>query len=229
MKIFNKRYWLLPLLIFMFSCAEETEDPELITSDYFPLEIGTYSEYSVVETVYFGENDFETTNYYYRDELKDFYLNEMNETVYLFHRSKSTDRSDWTNEEVYTASFKQNRIIRNYNNQQEVILVYPVSLDLSWNGNSYNNYGEENYVIESIGSYILNEFAFSDAVKVRKSEEDDLITIRDNRYEVFVSNIGMVENYSEVFQYCSRNDCLGEQIIQEGRSTHMKLIDYGKI
>ena len=82
----------------MFSCAEETEDPELITSDYFPLEIGTYSEYSVVETVYFGENDFETTNYYYRDELKDFYLNEMNETVYLFHRSKSTDRSDWTNE-----------------------------------------------------------------------------------------------------------------------------------
>ncbi|WP_339902500.1 hypothetical protein [uncultured Cyclobacterium sp.] len=228
MIIFNKRYWLLSLLIFMGSCAEETEDPELITSRYFPLEIGSFMEYSVEETIYFGENDFETENYYYKDELVDFYLDEVNELVYLFHRKKSTDRNEWSNEEVYTANFTQNRIIRKFNNQQEVILVYPAILDFNWNGNAYNNDGEEQYIIESIGSYILNEFAFADAVKVRKSEEDDLITLRNNKYEVFANNIGMVESYYEVFQYCSRNDCLGEQIIQEGRFTHMRLINYGE-
>ena len=229
MKIFNKRYWLLPLLIFMGSCAEEREDPELITSTYYPLAIGNFWDYNVDETIYFGEDDFEKESYYYRDEIADFYLNEEKELVYLFHRKKSSNRNDWTNEVVYTAKFSNKRIIKNYNNQQEIILVYPVGLDFSWNGNALNNNLEQSYFIASTGSYILNEFAFPDAVKVRISEEDDLITIRDNRYGVFANNIGLVESFYEVFQYCSRNDCLGEQIIQEGRFTHLRLINHGKL
>ena len=52
----------------MGSCAEEREDPELITSTYYPLLIGNYWDYSVDETIYFGEEDFETENYFFRDE-----------------------------------------------------------------------------------------------------------------------------------------------------------------
>ncbi|WP_051160350.1 hypothetical protein [Cyclobacterium qasimii] len=229
MKIFNKRYWLLPLLIFMGSCTEEQEDPEVITSTYYPLAIGNFWDYSVDETIYYGEEDFETESYFYRDEIADFYLNEDKDLVYLFHRKKSLNKTDWTNEVVYTATFSNNRIIKQYNNLQEIILVYPLAVDFSWNGNALNNNLPESYFIESTGSYILNEFAFPDAVKVRVSEEDDLITIRDNRYAVFANSIGLVESYYEVFQYCSRNDCLGEQIIQEGRFTHLRLINYGKL
>ena len=109
------------------------------------------------------------------------------------------------------------------------MLVYPLSQDFSWNGNALNNEVEESFFVESTGSYILDQFAFPDAVKVRINEEDDLITIRDNRYEVYANNIGLVESYYEVFRYCSRNDCLGEQIIQEGRFTHLRLINYGKL
>tara|TARA_R110002124_G_scaffold57700_5_gene161359 strand:+ start:32583 stop:33224 length:642 start_codon:yes stop_codon:yes gene_type:complete len=213
----------------MGSCAEEREDPELITSTYYPLLIGNYWDYSVDETIYFGEEDFETENYFFRDEIADFYLNDAKELVYLVHRKKSTDRNAWENEQVYTLTLSNNRIIKNFNNQQKILLVYPLSQDFSWNGNALNNEVEESFFVESTGSYILDQFAFPDAVKVRINEEDDLITIRDNRYEVYANNIGLVESYYEVFRYCSRNDCLGEQIIQEGRFTHLRLINYGKL
>jgi hypothetical protein len=209
--------------------VEEREVPELISSPYYPLEIGNFWEYTVDETTYFGENDFEVEKYFYRDQISDFYLNEAKEIVYLIQRKKSTDGNDWANEVVYTANFSNNRIIRNYNNQQHIVLVYPANLDLSWDANAYNTTNESPYFVESTGSYVLNTFAFPDAVKIRKSQEDDLITIRDNRYEVFARNVGMVESYDEVYRYCSRNDCLGEQIIQEGRFTHLRLVNYGKI
>jgi hypothetical protein len=229
MIIFNKRYCWPALLIFILGCAEEREDPEMIGSPYFPLEIGNFWEYTVDETTYFGENDFEVENYFYRDEISDFYLNEAREIIYLIERKKRYDGDNWTNEVVYTASIRGNRIIRNYNNQQNIILVYPAILNKTWDANAYNTTNELPYFVESTGSYVVNTFAFPDAVKIRKSEEDDLITIRDNRYEVFARNVGMVESYDEVFRYCSRNDCLGEQIIQEGRFTHLRLVNYGKI
>ncbi|NHE58779.1 hypothetical protein [Cyclobacterium plantarum] len=190
--------------------------------------MGNFWEYRVAETVYFGENDSESKTFYFRDEMVGQYLNAENELVYKIQRQSSTDRNNWTNERVYTLSFSQNRIIRHYNNLQEIVLVYPLGIGMEWDGNALNNVPNQTFSVERLGDYILENLSFPETVTVRQSEEDDLITIRDNRYEVFAKDIGLVESYHEVFRYCSRNDCLGEQIIQEGRFTHLKLIDYGQ-
>lgn len=229
MYILFKRQGFFLYLIFMASCGIEREEPESISSPFYPLSPGKFWEYRVAETVYFGENDFETQTFFYRDQIVDQYLNAENEFVYRVERQSSTDRNNWINERVFTLLFSQNRIIRHYNNRQDVILVYPLNSDLEWDGNSLNNLPPENFTVERQGDHILDNLSFPETVTIRQQQEDDLITIRDNRYEVFAKDIGMVESYYEVFRYCSRNDCLGEQIIQEGRFTHLKLIDYGQM
>jgi hypothetical protein len=61
---------------------------------------------------------------------------------------------------------------------------------------------------------------------VNQEKFDDKITNRDIRYEVFGKGIGLVEKYDEVITYCSRNNCLGQQLINGGRKTHLKLVGY---
>ncbi|WP_375582276.1 hypothetical protein [Cyclobacterium xiamenense] len=179
-------------------------------------------------TRYFGENDFEADTYFYRDQITDQSLNVENDVVFWVRRQRSTNRNTWSEERTYTLTFSGGRVIRQDNNLVEIILVYPADRETSWDGNTYNSLPAKFFFVERIGDLLIENNYFPETMTVRQSEEDDLITLRDNRYEVYAEDVGMVESYHEVFRYCSRNDCLGQQIIQEGRFTHLRLIRHGK-
>ncbi len=228
MKVLEKSSWMLLLGIFAMGCEVLREEPPIITSTYYPLAMGNFWEYQVDNTRYFGEEDFETTKFFYRDEIVDQYLNTDNDLVYRVRRQYSEDRNRWSDEKSYTLTFSNSRIIRHDNNLQEIVLSYPVAANHEWNGNAYNSRPANNFFIERMGDYLVENNYFSETITVRQSEEDDQITLRDIRYEVYGKEVGLIESYYEVFSYCSRNECLGEQIIQEGRFTHLKLITYGK-
>jgi hypothetical protein len=215
------------LLLTLMSCQEERETPELLTSAYLPLNLGQYWTYAVTEREYFGENDFEDRAFYYRDRITRQFINEINELVHVVTRERSADRQVWENVMAYSLNFSRNRIIRTINNEPVIALVYPVQVFQQWDANGMNSKASELFTIEEIGGYVVGNRAFGKAAFIRHSEEDDLITRRDNRFEVFAEGIGMIESYHEVFAYCSRSDCLGEQIIQSGRFKQMKLIANG--
>lgn len=218
------------LSLFMFSlwsCEEDREIPESLTSGFLPLNLGQYWTYEVVERVYFGENDFEEREFYYRDRISRQFVNEINELVHVVNRERSENLQEWENELAYTLNFSRNRIIRTINNKPVIPLVYPVQVFQQWDANVMNSSLPEVFTIEEMGGYVVGNRAFGSAALVRQSEEDDLITLRDNRFEVFAEGVGMIESYYEVFAYCSRSDCLGEQIIQSGRFKQMKLIANG--
>lgn len=211
----------------LLSCEEEREIPETLTSAFLPLNLGQYWTYEVVERVYFGENDFEEHEFYYRDKITRQFINEINELVHVITRERSENLQEWENELAYTLNFSRNRIIRTINNEPLIPLVYPVQLFQQWDANGMNSNLPELFSIEEIGGYVVGSRAFGSAAIIRQSEEDDLITLRDNRFEVYAEGVGMIESYYEVFTYCSRSDCLGEQIIQSGRFKQMKLIANG--
>lgn len=219
---------MLLLGIFVMGCEVLREEPSIIASTYYPLAAGNFWEYHVDNTRYFGEEDFETTEFFYRDEIVDQYLNADNDLVYRVRRRYSEDRNSWRDEKSYTLTFSNSRIIRHDNNQQDIVLIYPVASDNEWDGNAYNSLPATFFFIERMGDYLVGNTYYPETITVRQSEEDDLITLRDIRYEVYGRDVGLIESYYEVFSYCSRNECLGEQIIQEGRFTHLKLINYGK-
>src|SRR5690606_1705846 len=100
--------------------------------------------------------------------------------------------------------------------------VFPPRDGKQWDGNAYNSLSEDEFQMAYHQDYSDGNVSYASAVKVAQHEEDDLITVRDNRFEVFVKHIGMVESYYEVLTYCSRTDCLGEQLIDGGRLTHLR-------
>ncbi len=212
-----------------FLACTETEKPIPASgTDYQPLKIGLFWKYKVSENLIFGENDNESGTFFYRDQIESTYKNAENEEVYVLTRSKSLDGADWEVQGNYALLLRERTLIRFIENQNTVNLVFPPSLGLNWDSNIYSAKEADEFKIDLLGSYNLDEQEFPRSLKVLQEEADDEITFRDNRYMVFAEGIGMIEEYYEVYTYCSRNDCLGQLIIDTGRLTHLKIVEYGQ-
>ena len=211
----------------MVSCSELDENTMGLQLEYQPLQVGSFWEYHVEETIYFGESDLEASQYFYRDAITSEYINEEGETVFFCQRLKSTDQQSWQQEKAFTYRISRGVLLKTIDNQTFVSFVFPPVNDKTWNGNSYNSLPEDFYSMHLLENFSLGSREFASAAKVVQNEEDDLITFRDNRYEVFGKGVGLVESYYEVLTYCSRNDCLSQQIIDSGRFAHLKLINNG--
>ena len=97
-------------------------------------------------------------------------------------------------------------------------MVFPPKNGVVWNGNAYRNAAQDDFELVNSNT----------SIRVNQEDSDDLVTYRDIRYEVYDRDVGLVEKYEEVLTYCSRNDCLGDMLIDSGSKTLMKLTDYGK-
>lgn len=225
MRILSKRGAFL--FFILISCTELEENGMGWQLEYQPLTVGNFWEYHVEETLYFGESDQETSQYFYRDEITSEYINEEGERVFFGTRQKSADQQNWQQEKTFTYRVSRGALLKTMDNRALVAFVFPPVNNKTWDGNGYNSLREDSFSMHVLERYSLGSKEYSSAAKVLQNEEDDSITFRDNRYEVFVKGVGLVESYYEVLTYCSRNDCLNQQIIDSGRFAHLKLINNG--
>ncbi len=213
----------------MFSaCNEEIEAPNSeLEHDYQPLAIGNFWIYQVEETIYYGENDAEDSQFFYRDLVRTFYINAENEVTYVIARSKSEDRLTWTPELEYSMVYRDQILLRTIDNTPLAALVFPPKQGKVWNGKVYQAEGVDDFEIDQIGTSSIPGFENITVARVNQEDLDDKITVRDIRFEIFGKGIGLMEKYDEVLTYCSRNDCLGNQLIDSGSKTHLTLVEYG--
>ena len=217
----NKLLNLLVIIVFALfsSCEREIEDGQVDYGfDFQPLGVGLFWTYEVDQTIYYGENDSEQEQFFYRDSITGFYPNQEGDQVYIVERSRSSDKLSWENEVEYTLIQRGQSLIRTFENQPVVTLVFPPKNGVVWNGNAYRNAAQDDFELISSNT----------SIRVNQEDSDDLVTYRDIRYEVYDRDVGLVEKYEEVLTYCSRNDCLGDMLIDSGSKTLMKLTDYGK-
>lgn len=221
--------WCFMILLIFASCETEVEEvPTDFGFDYQPLEIGLFWIYEVDQTTYFGENDSEDEQFFYRDLVRTFYLNGEREQVFVINRAKSTDRSNWTTQFEYTLLRRDFKLLRTIENQTVVNLVFPPKLGTTWDGNIYRDKNEDEFEIDSVGNNMMGGGSSDNIVRVNQEDSDDKITFRDIRYEIFEKGVGIIEKYDQVITYCSRNDCLGKQLIDSGSEVYMKLVENGK-
>lgn len=208
------------------SCQKMEDVPLERGYEYQPLKEGLSWVYQVNETLYFGENDIESDSYFIKDLIYHSYKNEAGTTVYLLQRQTSSNRTNWQNSLTYMLRINDNFLLRSIENEIIIPLKFPVKDQDTWDGNLFNVNSEDLYKNEFVLKHSVGQLNFNNVIKVNQEEEDDLITLRDNRYEIYAKGVGLVESYYEVLNYCSRNDCLGEQRIESGRLTHIKLLSY---
>src|SRR5690606_9488890 len=140
MRLFSKRGALL--FFVMVSCSELDENTMGLQLEYQPLQVGSFWEYHVEETIYFGESDLETSQYFYRDAITSEYINEEGERVFFCQRLKSTDQQNWQQENAFTYRISRGALLKTMDNQTFVSFVFPPVNDKTWNGNNYNSLPE---------------------------------------------------------------------------------------
>lgn len=221
-------FYTLLLSVLFLSCEEQVESPTLeLEQDYQPLEVGNFWIYEVEETIFFGENDSESSEFFYRDRIRTTFLNAENETTFIVERAKSPNRTNWLVEFEYTIQYRDQILLRTINNTPLAVLVFPPKTGTTWNGRVYQAEGTDEFEIDQVGPAAIPGFEGVQTVQVNQENLDDKITIRDIRYEVFGKGVGLLEKFDEVVTYCSRNDCLGQELIDSGSKTHLKLVEYG--
>jgi hypothetical protein len=211
--------------------------------NYFPLRVGQTWLYDIEETsitrAACTDNGTTTLSYQLLVEVMDSIVADQGFT-YRFKRSKRSKLTDpWLDFETWTAQRIGNRIVVSEGNISYVKLLAPITNDLVWNGNLYNNRQELNgkneddykstlvnkpYVVESSG------LSFGNSVSVVQNDEQSNIIYRDSRLEVYADQVGLVYKESYLLNYFSNSQlpCFAQKRTQQGVIYKQSLREFSK-
>ncbi|MDN5202386.1 hypothetical protein QQ008_13450 [Fulvivirgaceae bacterium BMA10] len=229
---FNRTPLLLIILVALTFLQCDTEklapDEARVGFSYFPLEVGRYRIYDAREITY-SILSFDTTNFQLMEAVVDSFSNQENTITYILNRSIRSDENDpWELDSVWTARRTPQQAIVTENNVPFLKLVFPVKERQPWDGNLLNTREEDPYEITALNEALtlIEDDPFS-VLTVEQSNEDDLTKV-DRRFETYAQDIGLVIKESTILRFCTESDCLGQNIIEQGRSFRISLLEYGK-
>ena len=184
------------------SCKDE--DPLVIIPqdyNYFPLEYGQWIIYDMDSTVHLDIDD--TTNQpdtsiaYYRYQVREIidssFIDGEGELAYrILRETRLNDTLPWSFLNIWTCKRNAHSAQRIEDNIRFVKLSFPISDNVSWNGNAFNNFPEEEYMFESIHQpYTAGSLTFDSTVTVLQEEFISLIN-RIIRREKYARHVGLV-------------------------------------
>jgi hypothetical protein len=240
MKIVSGVFLVSFLLII--SCSETEQVFPDLGMDYYPLQVGNYAVYQVEETTILQSTETEEL-YELKVTVTDSIINDKGEVTYIMVREKKIAGAsvNWENYDTWSVKVINSRVIQNEANVTFVKLIFPPSLNLSWDGNEYNNMpdngelfydGEDtDYFISEMDKPISLETGIEadQSLTVIHNDLKDNYTGIDERKEIYARDVGLI--YKEVVQikYCTDIACYGQQKVEQGVILVQSLKEYGKI
>lgn len=225
--------WALSLSI-LASCEEETISvgPEqmLRGQEYFPLEVGRYTEYSVRQVNHKELIEDEYLQFFIRHEITEASAEGADSVFRIERFRKPTLIDDWEADSVWTVRREGNRIVQVESNVPFVKLIFPLQTPLTWDGNAYNIMPQEDYSLEKVDSaYSLNGFEFERAATVVHKDAYTLID-QDIREEVYAAGVGLVYRKRETYSFIndSQSPFYAKDSIISGIFYEEVLLDYGE-
>lgn len=222
--------YLAMLLLFAAVGCSSDNDP-VTPPDFSPLKKGIYQTYDVEEIIYeLGDPD--TFQYELMTEVVDSFASEGGYR-YVIHRNKRLpSQVEWTYLDTWSAQKTNQELIVWQENVPFVDLKFPVKEGVTWNGNAYNNVinpstgkREDEYSLQDTG--VGQEELPGNYATVLKEDNQEFIVYYDKRLDTYVDQVGL--SYREITQleYCTSNDCLGQQIVNSGKIYKQRIKTYG--
>lgn len=193
-----KRIFLFSTILSLFwaACTKEENAPAIdLKSNYYPLKVSGVIIYTVDSTAY---SNFTNTSQNFKFEIKDSTTNTFQNlsgtTIYRIERFKRLSTSSpWLFQVVFTRSKSLRAAEEFFNNQTFIRLIFPPVKGATWNGNSKNTIGKQDYQIENDFSALsLNSLSFDSTIVVTEINEQNLIR-EDLVYSTYAKNIGLVQ------------------------------------
>lgn len=229
--VLNKRmsnWFKFFVLLFLVSSCEDQfiEDEADFGYDYFPLEIGAYKTYDVME-VSFNAQGPDTTRY----ELKTTVTEKVEEddiNYYILKRETRPDElSTWEVSDIWTIRRDQFNGVVVEENIPLIKMTFPVVLDKIWDGNAFNSSNSAEYKYVTPNTAIYDEIlGGAEKIQVQIADIPQNLVNRDQRYEVYTRGIGLVEKNYIVLNYCTAN--CGSEEVDSGIIIEQVLTGYGE-
>lgn len=217
MKHFFK-YLIFCVLFALVSCDSSDDSPAIDSGrDYFPLRLGQFQVYDVLEVVYtLGVP--ETLKYELKTVITDSFPNAAGGYTYVMQRGKKNDgQTEFIPFNTWSARISPREVVVQEENVSFVKVRLPVEKNAEWDGNLYNTIGEDIYLMEEVKASIdLNGLSFEDCLVVNQNDNEDYVVSLDQRKEVYARETGLVYKESTLINYCTVGECLGQQEIESG-------------
>jgi hypothetical protein len=218
------------ILMLAIGCESTVEfDQEASGQAFYPLNTGDYREYQVREINYTILSPPDTVYYFLKEQVGDRFINQAGGMTYMLNRFKrNDDATHWKIDSVWTVIKSETNVVIKENNIPFTKLVFPVLEQKRWDGNAFNTMEEELYTYENTYQPLtLNDLDFNSTLKVIQENNMDSIVMRDERIEIYAENVGLIYKESIILHYCTENECLGKQIIEQGIDFRQELVGYG--
>ncbi len=227
MKHFFKYF--VAIVILAGACDDADESvPADIGLDYFPLQTGNYYIYNIEETIFSEVAPVQNLISQMKVEVVDSFPTPEGIYTYVLSRmTRDDENAVWQDLDTWSTRGNDREMIVNEGNVPYLKLTFPVRQGKTWNGNKYNNYGEDEYELTALGgSMEVNGTSFANTLTVTQELNDDIIVFQDIRKEVYAKGIGLIYKETAQLNYCTDDNCLGQQIIESGTIYIQELAQY---
>jgi hypothetical protein len=210
------------LLIIISSCKPIVYEETNFFYNYYPLQINQVKEFFVTNIVHnsFGKD---TNTYFLKEIITDYNINMEGDTVYTVERYWKVDSSlSYEIKDVWTSKKNLSAGYLNEENITYTKLIFPLSLNIYWNGNAFNNLGYQEYSIESLNiPFQVNNVIFDSSLTVIQNYKSNLLEF-ENSKEIYATGIGLI--YKEDVQVEINSGNLSD--ISQGYEYYQEIINY---
>ncbi|GAB3308219.1 hypothetical protein ACFQT0_16605 [Hymenobacter humi] len=130
-------------------CKNESMPAPDTGRDYYPVAVGKYWTYAVVDTTWSpasrGTPSVPTrTAYQFKETITETFTDAAGKTAYRLVRSKlQAPSTTFVNDSVFVLSATPQSVVLNRNNVRTLELIFPVKEGRLWNINAYNNNSDD--------------------------------------------------------------------------------------
>jgi hypothetical protein len=208
------------VLTVFFSCKKDKTATVDLGYNYFPAEIGKWIIYDVDSIAH---DDFNDTVIAYKFQIKEFFEseytdNEGRKTIRIERYKRNNDTMPWIIKDVWALNIFETRVEKVEEDIRYVKLVFPAVKGKTWNGNAFNNLGNQDYkYADADVPLTVNNIKFDSTLSVLHYDQSNLIE-RKYSEEKFARGVGMI--YKEFIELDLQDDA--------GLELKMKINSWGK-
>jgi len=192
-----KNILILSFILIVIGCTKNDAPQQIdLGYNYFPTQLGATWIYHVDSIVYDDNSGFttiDTFTYQYKEQITGNFKDVSGvEGQFVSRYFRENDTAGWVQANTATILLTSLNAQKVVENVRYVKLLFPTAKNKRWDGNAYNSFGEEEYILSQFDiATTVGNTTFEKTLKVLQRDEKNAIEeIKKN--EIYARNIGLV-------------------------------------
>ena len=217
-------YIVFTSITLIFGCKKSNSESVKYYYNYFPLEIGAWIEYDVVDIIH-SQLGSDTAEYQLKEIAAEEFLDNEGRLTYRIERYWRDDsNANWSVKDVWYSNITRTTAEKVEENMRFTKLIFPINISKYWDGNAYNNLEEWEYYYDSLHKpKLINNLSFDSTITVIQRDNENVVEYEKVK-EIYATDIGLIYK-RHIDLDINLSNILD---INSGRELEMTVTAYGK-